>query len=377
MNIDVEQWDGLIGDLYEAVLDPARFQPAVARADRMLESDLCHIVGLTKQGQENMRVFSHSDIESMGDLYARHYNKIDPRRFQMETAAVGVAYRCAEFFDEGFVSGNEFYQDFLIPQGFRYVIGACLHRSANANVFVAFNHCAGRPDFSDHEQRFFQRYITHLSRVMQSLFDHAPVAAALASEDALHMLEYGVIALDHGANVVYSNRLAERMLADGLRTQLSNGQLTDGGELSVLFRRLVREGRAHAIQLAAPPGASPIFVSGMRTRQRSDAASPFGGYLADRQPAVVLIFSLGKNKTVAAPSQLMQLFGLSPAEARLAHELGGGMSIIDYAERYSVSVATARTQLRAVLHKTGESRQQDLVRMLIALPRNAADSLDS
>lgn len=370
MNIDVEQWDGLIGELYDAVLDPARFQPAVARADRMLESDLCHIVGITKQGHENLRVFSHGGTESIGDMYASYYSKIDPRRFQMETATVGAAYRCTEFFDENFVSGNEFYQDFLIPQGFRYVIGACLFRSDDANVFVAFNHGAGRPDFTDHEQRFFQRYISHLTRVMASLFAHAPVASALASETALHTLEQGVIALDHGANVVYSNRLAEALMADVLRDQVGNGRLIDSGALALLFRRLLVEGRAPAIQLAPSSGAAPVFVSGVRIRNRGDAASPFDGYLARREPAVVLIFSLGKHKAVAAPSQLIQIFGLSPAEARLAYELACGMSVNDYAQRYSVSVATARTQLRAVLRKTGEQRQQDLVRMLIALPRN-------
>jgi DNA-binding CsgD family transcriptional regulator len=374
MNIDVEQWDGLIGDLYDAVLDPQRFQPALARADRMLESDLCHIVGLTNQGQENFRFFSHGDTESAGDLYASYYNRIDPRRFHMEKARVGATYRCAEFFDPSFVSGNEFYQDFLIPHGYRYVIGGCLHRSEDANVFVAFNHGAGRPDFTDQEHRFFERYITHLSRATQSIFAHAPVASALASESALHALEYGVMALDHGANIVYCNRAAEAMIAGDLRSQVSKGRLADSGELSTLFRRLLLEGRAHAVKLVPSPGAAPVFVSGVRTRSRGDTASPFGGYLARAEPAAVLIFSLGKNKAVASPSQLMQMFGLSPAEARLAYELGGGMSVNDYAERYSVSVATARTQLRAVLHKTGEARQQDLVRMLIALPRNAGDS---
>ena len=38
---------------------------------------------------------------------------------------------------------------------------------------------------------------------------------------------------------------------------------------------------------------------------------------------------------------------------------------------FNVSVATVRSQLRALLRKTGEERQQDLVHMLASLPPGA------
>jgi len=47
---------------------------------------------------------------------------------------------------------------------------------------------------------------------------------------------------------------------------------------------------------------------------------------------------------------------------------GSGHSIEQYAITYSISVATARTQLRSILKKTGVSRQQELVRLLASLP---------
>ncbi|WP_426109788.1 helix-turn-helix transcriptional regulator [Massilia sp. PWRC2] len=378
MSINVEQWDDVLGDLYGAVLDPARLQRAVSKADRLLGSDLCHIVGISNQGAETFRLLSQAGTQAVGDLYAAHYNRIDPRRLYIQQAQVGRTHRCSEFFDARFVSRDPFYQDFLIPEGFRYVIGACLHRSANEQVFVAFNHGAGRDDFTDHEQRFFERYISHLGRAMGSVFAHAPLAAALASEGALQALEVGVMALDQHARMIYCNRQADGLLGSALRQQFSAGTLAEGGALAALFRRVQRDGHAPTVALRAGPGMAPMFVSGMRIRpDPQDDGGAFDAYLGRLQPAVVLVFSLGKNRAVLPPSELMQIFGLSAAEARLAHALGGGMSVQDFAALYSVSVATVRTQLRAVLYKTGEARQQDLVRMLIALPRNAAESARS
>lgn len=368
MRIDIDQWDGLIGELYDAVLEPDRLQGAIAHADRLLESDLCHIVGLSPLGEETFRLLSQPDVDDLGAQYASYYSRIDPRHALMARARVGETFRCAEFLDPSFVSKSEIYQDFLIPNGYRYVIGGCLHRGASSSVYVAFNHGAGRDDFNDEEKRFFGRYVRHLSRVMARLFAHAPVAAALASDSALQTLDYGVLALDRHGAIVYSNTLAEKLMRSLLQAQFDQGGLADGGELASLWRQLMLQGGAQARRLHSADGTA-VFVSGMRSHPRADGATPFGQHLAGGSPAVVLVFSLGKHKAMAAPSQLIELFGLSPAEARLAHALGGGMAVNDYASLYNVSVATARTQLRAVLAKTGEARQQDLVRMLIALPR--------
>lgn len=66
---------------------------------------------------------------------------------------------------------------------------------------------------------------------------------------------------------------------------------------------------------------------------------------------------------------LANLFNLTDAEARLAHGLSAGISVEEYATENSISVATARTQVRSILAKTGERRQHDLVGMLARLPR--------
>lgn len=61
---------------------------------------------------------------------------------------------------------------------------------------------------------------------------------------------------------------------------------------------------------------------------------------------------------------LQALFDLTPAEARLARSLAQGQSIQHTAARHGLSVTTLRSQLSAVLAKTGTARQADLTALL-------------
>ena len=67
----------------------------------------------------------------------------------------------------------------------------------------------------------------------------------------------------------------------------------------------------------------------------------------------------------APPVELMQsLFDLTAAEARVARLLASGDRLDDIAASGGVSRNTVRSQLRAVMEKTGSSRQQDVVALL-------------
>ena len=58
-------------------------------------------------------------------------------------------------------------------------------------------------------------------------------------------------------------------------------------------------------------------------------------------------------------------YGLTQAEAKLAVQLAGGVSLEEAAEHLGVSIHTARTHLKAVFAKTSARRQPELVAMLL------------
>jgi DNA-binding CsgD family transcriptional regulator len=90
----------------------------------------------------------------------------------------------------------------------------------------------------------------------------------------------------------------------------------------------------------------------------------------DGPHSVLLLIDLDATP-LPTTSCLEQIFRLTPAEARLALLLVGGDTVNEVAERLHLSVATVRTQLKAVFEKTHTHRQAELVVLvsrLAALP---------
>ena len=85
-----------------------------------------------------------------------------------------------------------------------------------------------------------------------------------------------------------------------------------------------------------------------------------------RGDAVVLITPLS-TPLIPQADILAGLFDLTPAEARVARAAAGGQTAEALARSFAVSPETVRTQIRAVLAKTGAPRLVDLASLLASI----------
>lgn len=83
--------------------------------------------------------------------------------------------------------------------------------------------------------------------------------------------------------------------------------------------------------------------------------------------AAVLLMTPVTLRELPDAAVIQGLFDLTPAEARIARALGGGMTIGQIASSTGASAATVRNQVQAVFGKTGMHRQADLVGLLQGL----------
>lgn len=83
-----------------------------------------------------------------------------------------------------------------------------------------------------------------------------------------------------------------------------------------------------------------------------------------RDASIAILLSAADSKVALAPSDIRDLFGLTPAEATLAAALSEGLTLTEYAEQRGVSVGTTRIQLKSIFSKTGTSRQPELIGLL-------------
>jgi DNA-binding CsgD family transcriptional regulator len=86
------------------------------------------------------------------------------------------------------------------------------------------------------------------------------------------------------------------------------------------------------------------------------------------QLAALVFVSDPEAATPSRSEILRRLYGLTPAEARIADLLASGSEVGEVAARSGITLETARFHVKRVLNKTGARRQTELVRLMLSLP---------
>jgi DNA-binding CsgD family transcriptional regulator len=184
---------------------------------------------------------------------------------------------------------------------------------------------------------------------------------ARAAGDTLAALGLAALVLDGVGKVIFANGLIE-----------SRKELLDwraGGRVTL------KDMRADEMLRDALARIGLSDNSGVRSFPVRDAAGgqlmighllPIRFSAQDIFARSAAIFILMPVAAPSAPSieVVMNLFDLTPAEARVARSLAAGQTVDDIAADSSVSPNTVRVQVRGVLEKTGCQRQVDVVSLL-------------
>lgn len=191
----------------------------------------------------------------------------------------------------------------------------------------------------------------------------------LSLEAALNLLSLGIVFVDHAGNVVLMNRSAEKIVDcnDGL--SIKNRKLrasipVEAARLEKLICAVVPTGKAEGY-----PAGGSIAVSRMKKHPLTITITPLLGERADFPPhsTAAIVFICDPEQELKFPADsLKQLYGLTPAEARLAVLLAKGHSLIEASAICGVSHNTVRSQLKNIFAKTGVSHQSGLIRMLFS-----------
>jgi DNA-binding CsgD family transcriptional regulator len=86
------------------------------------------------------------------------------------------------------------------------------------------------------------------------------------------------------------------------------------------------------------------------------------------EAAAMLLITDPDHRRKPIGRHLIDWFGLSQAEATLAVQLADGARLESLANQRGVRICTLRSQLSAILSKTGTTRQSELIRLLHQLP---------
>jgi DNA-binding CsgD family transcriptional regulator len=191
-------------------------------------------------------------------------------------------------------------------------------------------------------------------------------------------LSAGVLLVAPSGEVVFANRSAQRIVEtwDGLRleeqpgrssTRLVADDTDTQAKLDEAIRRSV-DGEVidiphFGLSLRIPrPSGLPAYALQFSALPEQNE---FGQGIA--MPRAIVFLTDSAEAVTIAPQLLSNLFGLTPAEARLAAELVQGDELADSAARLNISLNTAKSQLHSIYAKIGVDTRAKLSKMLLAL----------
>jgi DNA-binding CsgD family transcriptional regulator len=282
-------------------------------------------------------------------------------RLPYDSIAVNRPYTLGEIVD----LSDERHLDYIDYLKSRGICCALIVRVVEPHGGVGWLTLGGaQRDFPPGTAALLARLAPHLSIAARTLaaLEREHVRAEIAS-DAVHRLNFGWLTFDARARVIEIDAQAERLLAraPGLAGCAAGQTFPLGGAgLSALREALSGFAqndclRPRAIHLVDRPWLD-MLVAPVRYRAIAGGPAPI---------AVGYVHAAGE----ASPErcdQLVQLFGLTNSEARLALALSQGRSIAEAAEALNLTVETARNYSKKIYAKTDARGQADLVRIILA-----------
>jgi DNA-binding CsgD family transcriptional regulator len=376
------QYDDLIGKIYDAAVMPALWPAFLEQMSDAFNSrgTALYLVDFAS----NRSTCSSDDLSFIhsvriapeaGMSYDRYYSKTNVWLENSRHLPEGKLITSDQLFSTEDLVKTEWYNDWLKPQGFFHAMVGHVLKQDSLAVRLSIFRDKQQP-FAAAESALFSRLVPHISRSCMIHKKLSEVKSLQATNtELLNRLPSGVILFDERGQAVFTNHAAEALIrtADGFslnsqRRCLANN-LSDTRALRQSVANAAELGQSRALSLPRCSSGRPLSAIVISLQNRP---LPFIG----TEPVVALFINDPDSPLELDDKLLMQCYGLTLAEAKLAVALLGGQTPGDYALMQSISQNTVKTQLKQVLAKTGTHRQAELIQllatafgMLTALPK--------
>ena len=184
----------------------------------------------------------------------------------------------------------------------------------------------------------------------------------------------GLVAVEEDGRVRFATTAARAMLRDaplsiaGDRVRAANARLARTLE-AALAKAVAAAPAATRLSLGGGPRDQAVFVTPLATAR---------GFASGARPLALLVLApRGQGGALPSARALRECFDLTASQCRIALRLCAGRVPKQIAQDLGVSVATVRTQLRALLAKTGTSRQAQLVALLSSFPCTSLEEVST
>lgn len=356
----------LIAAIYDAIIDPSRWEEVVRRIVEATKS----VSGAFNIQQADAASLSAScNVDPFYvDAYVQHYYKINPLNVASLAIAPGELRTCTYISQTDSFRASAFSNEFFRPQGCADGVCVGLRRVPKAVGYMVLMRSPDAIWVEPAEWNLLETLAPHLQRAAAI---HDLLSRTRATTDSLGAAVaaagFAVFLLTKDCRVVFANAKAEDLVRRGIGLRYEHGRLA-----------ATTPALTHRLRALAREGARPDRAEG-----------DFGGTLElpcgeDRRPLLAHVFPLAANPSASIvdldrPSvavfavdpaadfraQIRRFgasFGLTAAETRVLAELVHGSGLLAAAARLKITEATARWHTKHIFAKTGTERQTELIR---------------
>ena len=366
---DIEQVSQLIGDIYDASLDPGLWPGVVEGIAHYVPGAFVNLFSQDATRKTAQAFYTYGIDQKYLDLYFQkyiHLNPMFPATLFFETGRILTE---ADIMPMSEFRETRFFKEWIRPQGLGDSMAAILEKTATSVAGIAVGLAERQGSINDEALRRMGLIVPHVRRAVTigKVIDlHKVEAAALA--DTLDGLAAAMILVDANGRIVHANVSGHTLLAEGT---ILRGT---GGRLAATDPRIDQS--LHDVFAAAGRGDLEMGIKGI--------AVPLSEHDGERWLAHILPLTSGARRkagteysAVAAvfvrktaldlPHPLEALanaYKLTPTEMRVLMavvQIGG---VPEIAPVLGIAETTVKTHLARLFAKTGTGRQADLVKLV-------------
>jgi PAS domain-containing protein/DNA-binding CsgD family transcriptional regulator len=373
----------LVGDIYDAALNPALWPRVLQQVVALTESNSAILTALDQLNPAYTVAFTHNIPAAPLQVYREA--RLDIIDMELHVPAmlrggVGSIFSSTEAYgsqEEYIRRAGEFYTRCLAPSNIYYLSGMLVDHGDFRSATLGVHRPRDGAPMGPAHTTLLARLSPHFRRALQihrQLTEVRQLNAALYR--MLDGLVAGVLLLDGAGRVRYANPAAEQALRrhDSLvvtaRGELRAADPAANATLQVLLRTAISTGRREG------QASSPESVIGLPGPQDGrllmltvTPLSELTGYAelaGDGVAAAVFVTDPSARRTLSR-RLLQESYGLAERECDLCEAFLNHATLEGTAAACGLSLASVRTYLKGIYDKTGQHSQAELMRLLTGL----------
>lgn len=362
----------VISDIYDAAIDPTRWQPALASICGFVHGSRAALLWHDSASQSSQVMHIFNDDPHYTKLYFEKYLPMNPLFPSATFMEVGVVHASSDIIPQAELEKTRFYKEWIAPQGIVDAVAVNLEKGIMRSSMINIQTDASYGPVDVETRRRLALLVPHLQRAVTigRLFDQHMATEAVLTETLDHV-EAAVLLVGADGSIVFANKPAQAMLAEATMVR------KDGKVLRAVSGEADRTLRD--VFTAAEAGDASVGVRGVAV----PLSEPRDGWFAHVLPLTSGNRHRAGQKYSAVAAVLVRkslpLEDPTPLEtfARLYELTGGEVRVLDAALKagsvkamsamLGISQATVKTHLQHVFRKTGTNRRSDLVKLIAGM----------